>query len=259
MDSIEEIIKLKSLLDKGAITQDEFNLLKSNLISPSANYRCDAVNERHETREPIAQKVETAQTPIPPKIIFQQNRPSNKNGSSNKYLFILAIIIILFVAIGVSVSNSSSDSFSGLVETTLNENTSGEPASNEITSNEAYSDDIPSGETVSDETLTTNTLLVFRKESDVRQYMEGKTFYSNDDGLKISYGYVSSANTYGITIENANGASFYYINCSIRANGSFCDINGMSPDNGENFSFRAFKDRLVVGYGQAESRTFYLQ
>jgi len=249
MDSIEEIIKLKSLLDKGAITQDEFNLLKSNLISPVDNYRGDVMNERHETREPITSKVEIAQTPIPPKIVFQQNQLSNKNGSSSKYLFILAIVIILFVAIGVSVSNSSSDSSSGSVETTLNEPTLSEAASEETTSNE----------NTSDETQTTNTQSAFRSESDVRQYMDGKTFYSNEDGMKISYGYISSANTYGITIENTMGASFYYINCNIRAYGSFCDINGMSPENGENFSFRAFNDRLVVGYGQAQSRTFYLQ
>jgi hypothetical protein len=259
MDIIEEIKKLKSLFDQGAITQEEFNSLKSNLLSKVDNHTGFGNNGRNEAEKPNNIKTQITQTPIPQKTVFQQNQPISKNGSSRKYLLFLAIVVVFFVVIGISVSNSSSDSFSGLVETTLNENTSGEPASNEITSNEAYSDDIPSGETVSDETLTTNTLLVFRKESDVRQYMEGKTFYSNDDGVKISYGYISSANTYGITIENANGTPFYYINCSIRAYGSFCDISGMSPENGENFSFRAFKDNLVVGYGQAQSRTFYLQ
>jgi hypothetical protein len=63
--------------------------------------------------------------------------------------------------------------------------------------------------------------------------LDDKTFYSNEDVVKISYGYISSANTYGITTENAKGASFYYINCNIRAYGSFCDINGMSPGNWE--------------------------
>jgi hypothetical protein len=107
--------------------------------------------------------------------------------------------------------------------------------------------------------LTTKAQSVFKTESDVMQYMEGKTFYSNENSMKISYGYISAANTYGITIENKKGASFYYINCEITAYGSFCDIYGMSPDNGENFGFRAFKDKLVVGYGQAQSRTFYLE
>lgn len=107
--------------------------------------------------------------------------------------------------------------------------------------------------------ITTQAQSVFSTDGDVIQYMEGKIFANSETGMKISYGYISAGNTYGITIKNKKGATFYYINCDITAYGSFCDIYGMSTQNGENFGFRAFKDKLVVGYGQAQSRTFYLQ
>ncbi len=106
--------------------------------------------------------------------------------------------------------------------------------------------------------LNTNAQTTFNTQTDVMKYMEGKTFVNNETGMKISYGYISSANTYGITIKNNKGSTFYYINCSLKPHGYYCDITGMSPENGENFGFRAFKDRLVVGYGQAQSQTFYL-
>ena len=97
----------------------------------------------------------------------------------------------------------------------------------------------------------------YNSDTEVIKYLDGKTFADNT-GMKISYGYISSINTYGITITNPKGNKFIYFNCAIKPRGSFCDINGMSPTNGENFGFRAFKYRLVVGYGEAQSRTSYL-
>ena len=97
----------------------------------------------------------------------------------------------------------------------------------------------------------------YNSDTEVIKYLDGKTFADNT-GMTISYGYISSINTYGITITNPKGNKFIYFNCDIKPRGSFCDINGMSPTNGENFGFRVFKDRLVVGYGEEQSRTFYL-
>lgn len=108
-------------------------------------------------------------------------------------------------------------------------------------------------------TITTNAQSTFNSQTDVIKYMENKTFANNAMGLTISYGYISTANTYGITVKNKKGSTFYYINCSLKPLGYYCDITGMSPDNGENFGFRVFKDRLVVGYGQSQSQTFYLE
>ena len=107
-------------------------------------------------------------------------------------------------------------------------------------------------------TITLNAQSPYTSDADVIQYLDGKTFSNDDTGMKISYGYISNANTYGITITNNKGAIFYYINCNIEPHGSWCDIYGMSPENGESFGFRVFRDRLVVGYGKAQSRTFYL-
>lgn len=106
--------------------------------------------------------------------------------------------------------------------------------------------------------ITTDAQSTFTSLGDVIQYMNGKTFVNNEIGVKLAYGYISTANTYGITVTNKKGASFYYINCNVVPRGYYCDINGMSPENGENFGFRAFKDKLVVGYGQSQSSTFYL-
>ncbi len=106
--------------------------------------------------------------------------------------------------------------------------------------------------------ITTSSQTIFNSKTDVIKYMENKTFVNYEMGLKISYGYISNANTYGITVKNKNGSAFYYINCSLKPYGYYCDIFGISPDNGENFGFRVFKDRLVVGYGQPQCQTFLL-
>lgn len=97
----------------------------------------------------------------------------------------------------------------------------------------------------------------YTSDTEVIKYLDGKTF-ADGSGMTISYGFISSINTYGITITNKMGNKFIFFNCVIKPRGSYCDIYGMSPTNGENFGFRAFKDRLVVGNGQAQSRTFYL-
>ena len=97
----------------------------------------------------------------------------------------------------------------------------------------------------------------YTSDTEVIKYLDGKTFADNT-GMKISYGYISSINTIGITITNKQGNKFIYFNCDIKPRGAYCDIKGMSPTNGENFGFRVFKDRLVVGYGQEQSSVFYL-
>lgn len=85
-------------------------------------------------------------------------------------------------------------------------------------------------------------------EAGVIHYLDGKTF-ADGSGMKISYSNISSINTYGITITNKQGIKFTYFNCDPKPRGSYCDIYGMSPSNGENYGFRAFKDRLAFGYG----------
>ena len=109
-------------------------------------------------------------------------------------------------------------------------------------------------------TLTVKAQSLFNyEEMNVISFMEGKEFYNSSYGLTISYGYISRYNTYGIISVNREGARFYFINCDINAFGSYADINGMSPEDGRNFGFRVFSNRLIVGYGDSESVTFYLE
>lgn len=100
---------------------------------------------------------------------------------------------------------------------------------------------------------------LFSDDGEVISYMEGKTFVNSENGLEISYGYISSYNTYGIHVRNKNGAKFYFINVEITAYGSSADLYGMSAEDGSNFGFRLFQGKLVVGYGEPNQSTFYLK
>jgi hypothetical protein len=100
---------------------------------------------------------------------------------------------------------------------------------------------------------------LFSEESDVITYMDGKTFYNSGNGLEIQFGYISIYNTYGIKVVNKNDAKNYFINCSIDTYGSYADIFGMNAEDGQNFGFRLFKTKLIVGRGEPDEVTFYLQ
>lgn len=98
----------------------------------------------------------------------------------------------------------------------------------------------------------------FNNEGEVTRYMDGKTFKNSDNGMTIEYGYISSYNTYGIKVKNQYGNRFYFINVKISCYGRFADLYGMSTDNGSNFGFRLYRDRLIVGKGEPGEQTFYL-
>ncbi len=100
---------------------------------------------------------------------------------------------------------------------------------------------------------------LFSEESDVITYMDGKTFYNSGNGIEIQFGYISIYNTYGIKVFNKNDAKNYFINCSIDTYGSYADIFGMNAEDGQNFGFRLFKTKLIVGRGEPDEVTFYLQ
>ncbi len=101
--------------------------------------------------------------------------------------------------------------------------------------------------------------VLFEEESDVISYMEDKTFYNNDNGLEVEYGYISSYNTYGIKVKNKNDVQFYFINVEITPYGSSADLFGMSAEDGSNFGFRLYSQKLIVGKGESGEQTFYLK
>lgn len=100
---------------------------------------------------------------------------------------------------------------------------------------------------------------LFSDESSVVVYLEGKVFYNAENGLRVSYGYIPSANTYGIIITNRNGARFNFINVRIDAFGTFADLYGMSAEDGSNFGFRLYSGKLIVGRGEPGEQIFYLE
>ena len=100
---------------------------------------------------------------------------------------------------------------------------------------------------------------LFNEDSDVITFMDGKTFFNSVNGLEIVYGYISSYNTYGIKVLNKNGSRFYFINVNITCYGSSADLFGMSAEDGGNFGFRLYKNKLVVGKGESGEQTFYLK
>ena len=108
-------------------------------------------------------------------------------------------------------------------------------------------------------TSFTKAQALFEDESNVISYMDQKTFQNADNGLEVSYGYLSIYNTYGIKVSNKSGNIFYFINCSVDAYGNFADIFGMSPENGSNFGFRVYPKKLVVGRGEEGEATFILK
>jgi hypothetical protein len=97
----------------------------------------------------------------------------------------------------------------------------------------------------------------FKEEDDVRIFMQEKWFKHPDNGLKITYGYVSSLNTYGITIKNKHEFETYYINVNIKTFGYYATLSGIGGEDGKNFTFRLYKDKLIVGYGQQGETSFY--
>lgn len=99
---------------------------------------------------------------------------------------------------------------------------------------------------------------IFNNEGEVTRYMDGKTFKNSENGMTIEYGYISTYNTYGIKVKNQYGNRFYFINVKISCYGRFADLYGMSTDNGSNFGFRLYRDRLIVGKGEPGEQTFYL-
>ena len=106
-----------------------------------------------------------------------------------------------------------------------------------------------------------NKQISFNEKSDVISYMEGKSF-DDGTGLTIEYGYISSLNTYGIIITNIHNTRFHYIDVDINTYGSFADLTGLSVNelsNGQGFSLRLYKDRLIVGSGELSEVIFYLK
>jgi hypothetical protein len=96
--------------------------------------------------------------------------------------------------------------------------------------------------------------------SDVINFMENKTYYNSELNISLEFEYVSNYNTYGIILKSIrSGQKNYYINCDINSYGSFADVAGISPNDGSDFKFRLYTNRIVVGIGERKQYTLLPQ
>lgn len=106
--------------------------------------------------------------------------------------------------------------------------------------------------------LVTNAQTTFSDDSDVIRFMLDKTYQNADLGLEIRFGVIPEGGAIGITVRSTrNGSVMSFINCDIRAYGSFAEVSGMNPDDDSKFKFRLFSNRLIVGAGEQEQVVFY--
>lgn len=98
----------------------------------------------------------------------------------------------------------------------------------------------------------------FSDDTDVIRFMLDKTYHNADLGMEIKFGVLPEDGAIGITVRSTrNGSDMYFINCDIRAYGSFADVSGINPNDDSKFKFRLFSNRLVVGSGEEEQVAFY--
>jgi hypothetical protein len=103
-----------------------------------------------------------------------------------------------------------------------------------------------------------NAQSTFSNMPDVIKFMENKTFYNSDLDIELEFGYISAYNTYGIKLKsNNNGNTSYFINCDVKAYTKYADISGLNPNSGENFKFRLYDTKVIVGVGEQRQYIFY--
>jgi hypothetical protein len=97
--------------------------------------------------------------------------------------------------------------------------------------------------------LLLGTLQLSMAQSRIEMLIEGRKFVNSQTGLVFRYGYISSMNTYGVTISNSNSSGINYINCStnVASDESYMIItNCFDPNTGSGGFSRA-----VVGSRRA--------
>ena len=96
----------------------------------------------------------------------------------------------------------------------------------------------------------------------VRELIEGKYFENSQRGYSFKYGYISSLNTYGITVKTPDGGLADFINCTVNesSDGQYMVLTYcFSPiTNGTLGKIEIYKDRLILN-GSDGTLTFYLE
>jgi hypothetical protein len=94
-------------------------------------------------------------------------------------------------------------------------------------------------------------------QSQIEMLIEGRKFVNSQTGLVFRYGYISSLNTYGVTISNSNSNGVNYINCSknVASDESYMILtNCFDPNTGSGGFSRAVigSRRAILSFSDGE-------
>lgn len=87
-------------------------------------------------------------------------------------------------------------------------------------------------------------------QTDITDYLEGRSFKNEQTGLVVKYGYISQLNTYGITFINSYGDKHYFMNCTVEESSDnrfaiFTDC--MNPNSGGGIGkIVAYRNKIVI-------------
>ena len=100
------------------------------------------------------------------------------------------------------------------------------------------------------------------QQSSLTDWLEGKRFKHENSGMIIQYGYISSLNTYGLTVTNSYSNKFYFINCtkeisSDQTYGEFYDC--INPDNGSGIgTAKVYRNSKKIVVGDASGQITHI-
>ncbi len=97
--------------------------------------------------------------------------------------------------------------------------------------------------------VISSTFSVF-SQTDITDYLEGRSFKNEQTGLVVKYGYISQLNTNGITFINSYGDKHYFMNCSTQKssdNRYAVFTNCMNPETGSGVGkIFAYRNKIVI-------------
>ena len=96
----------------------------------------------------------------------------------------------------------------------------------------------------------------------VKDFAEGKYYKNNETGRSIKYGYISSLNTYGVTLKNNQGDLSYFMNCTeeLSSDEQYMELTYcMSPNTGGTLGTIVVTKNKIVWKASDGSLTFYLE
>ena len=94
-------------------------------------------------------------------------------------------------------------------------------------------------------------------QSRIEMFVENRKYVNDQTGLVFRYGYISSLNTYGVTLSNANSSGINYINCSkdVASDESYMILsNCFDPNTGSGGFSRAVvgSRRAILSFSDGE-------